>query len=251
MTQPLVSCLCCTYGRPLLLGEAIKCFIDQDYQNKELIVLNDQVGVELFIENCPSTVKIVNHPTRFNSLGEKRNYLKSLGNGNFFCIWDDDDLYTPWRISDSVNLMQLSSRYDIIKARESFKSVDNTHYSVVNNPFHSQSIITKDYVAKTQYPSKSVGEDTEFENGARIGYRVMFPNFHYIYRWGMGVHHVSAIEGEKKSWQKSLTFEPYQMSGRIEVKPLFQKDYWNDIGLEFEKMNPEWRKEWEKRIKIR
>ena len=31
MSNPLVSCLCCTYGRPTLLGEAVKCFLDQDY----------------------------------------------------------------------------------------------------------------------------------------------------------------------------------------------------------------------------
>jgi len=213
MNGPLVTCLCCTFGRPVLLGEAIKCFMDQDYSNKELIVLNDQEGVELFMENCPPNVKIINHPKRFNSLGEKRNYIKTLGNGDFFAIWDDDDLYTPWRISDSVRLMQEFPYYDIIKAQNAFMSVDNKDYKVVSNVFHSQAIITKKYVTQTQYPLISIGEDTEFERGAKIGSGVMFPNFHYIYRWGLGVHHVSGINGEKKSWQKSLTFPAYQMKG--------------------------------------
>ena len=35
MPKPLASCLCCTYGRPILLGEAVKCFLDQDYENIE------------------------------------------------------------------------------------------------------------------------------------------------------------------------------------------------------------------------
>ena len=43
MSLPFVSCLCCTYGRPILLGEAVKCFLDQDYPNKELIIINDQL----------------------------------------------------------------------------------------------------------------------------------------------------------------------------------------------------------------
>jgi len=249
MINPLVSCLCVTYGRPVLLGEAIKCFIDQNYPNKELIVLNDQVGVELYMDNCPDSVKIINHPTRFNSLGEKRNYSKSIGNGEFFCVWDDDDLYTPYRISDSVRLMQQNPNYDIIKAREAFMSVDNKNYKVVSNVFHSQAIISKKYMTQNQYPFKSIGEDTDFEKNANIGSRVMFPSFWYIYRWGLGIHHVSGIEGEKKSWQKSLTFAPYQIKGRIEVKAEFKNNYWADISREFEKINPQWRKEWEKKIK--
>ena len=103
--MPLVSCLTVTYGRPLLLGEAVKCFIDQDYENKELIILNDQEGVTLKIEDCPNNIKIYNHPTRFNSLGEKRNYIKTLSDADYYCIWDDDDLFTPYRISESINLI--------------------------------------------------------------------------------------------------------------------------------------------------
>lgn len=230
---PLVSCLCTTYGRPVLLGEAIKCFADQDYHNKELIVLNDQVGVELVMENYPDNVFIINHPTRFNSLGEKRNFLKKLGKGEFFCIWDDDDLYAPYRISKSLELMQ-GGRYDIVKAQSALLSIDNKNYSDVRNLFHSQACITKEYMEKTNYPEISVGEDMAFEKGARIG--SIYTRPFYVYRWGncgisSGVHHLSGIADQKQSWNRSLSYEPYtKMNGRVVIKAEFQRDYWKEIN---------------------
>lgn len=183
-SNPKVSCLCPTYGRPRLLGEAIRCFLDQDYPNKEMIVLNDQEGVSLILPSCPDNVKIINYPTRFRSLGEKRNYLKSLGTGDLFCIWDDDDLYTPFRISDSVKLMRECSGYDIIKAQDAYMSTDDQGYMIANNLFHSQACITKEYMDETMYPNISVGEDSVFERGANIYSANLFPMFWYIYRWG-------------------------------------------------------------------
>lgn len=249
MNNPIVSCLTATYGRPEILGEAVKCFIDQDYNNKELIILNDQVGVELFIENCPNNIRIYNHPIRFSCLGEKRNYMKSLGNGDLFCIWDDDDLYPPFRISESVCLMEKYPFFDIIKAKEALTSTHNKDYKIVSNLFHSQAMITKKYMENNQYPNITVGEDREFERGARVNIINIFPSFWYIYRWGLNVHHVSGIADDKKSWEKSLTFSPYQMQGRIEIKPIFKRNYWRDVGLSLGQINPIWAKDWEKKLK--
>ena len=227
MSESLVSCLTCTFGRPKLLGEAVKCFIDQDYSNKELIVLNDQVGVELYIENCPDNIRIYNHPYRFNSLGEKRNYIKTLGNGEYFCIWDDDDLYDSVRITESIKMMHKGD-YDIVKAKCALMSVNNSNYVIANNLFHSQSCITKKYMDKTNYPNKSVGEDIDFEKDAKIYSGEIKPFL--IYRWGLNIHHLSGIPDEKKSWEKSLHFPSYQqLKGRILINPVFKKNYWKDV----------------------
>jgi len=56
MSNPLVSCLCCTYNRKEPLEEAIQCFVDQDYKNKELIILNDQEGITLKLDNPSDTL---------------------------------------------------------------------------------------------------------------------------------------------------------------------------------------------------
>ena len=249
MSDPLVSCLCCTYGRPLLLGEAVKCFLDQDYENKELIIINDQPGVVLRLENPVDNIFFYNHSERFDSLGEKRNHSK-IAKGKYMCIWDDDDLYTPWRISESVKLLEANNHHDIVKSQYALMSINNKNYKIVSNLFHSQACITREYMDSHFYPDKSVGEDADFERDARIGSFDLSPYFWYIYRWGLDVHHLSGIRNDKESWEKSLYFEPYtKIQGEIIIKPEFQNDYWKDVGDFFETRSLKYAEDWRKKIK--
>lgn len=229
MSEPLVSCLTCTYGRPILLGECIKCFLDQNYRNKELIIVNDQEGVNLRLHpSLTNNIKIYNHPQRFKSLGQKRNYLKSLGHGDYYFIWDDDDLFMPYRISESIRLMQ-ETKFDIIKPQYALMSTNNKDYKLVQNLFHSHGCITREYMQKTSYPDKSVGEDVDFESKAKVGSFDVRP--WYVYRWGQNIHHLSGIANNRDSWDRSLTFEPYtKIKGEVLVGAEFQKDYWKDIS---------------------
>ena len=251
--NPLVTCLCCTFNRPILLGESIKCFLDQDYDNKEMIILNDQEGVTLKLENCPENIIIINHPKRFGSLGEKRNYLKSLARGEYCCIWDDDDLSTPFRISESVYFMQQYPEYDIIKPKDGFVSLDDKDYKVGTNRFHAQAVVRKSYMDKTNYPLISIGEDNIFERTANMKIIEMFPSFWAILRWhskGSNVYHVSQVTSglEKKSWDYSLEISKNQLGGEVIIKPEFQKDYWEDMKDVLNDINPCLGKEWYKKI---
>jgi len=245
MNEPLAVCLCCTYGRPTELGEAVKCFLDQDYENKHLIISNDQEGVILKMEDLPQNITIVNHPKRFSSLGEKRNAIKCQMEADYYFVWDDDDLYTPWRISKSIDIFESRDHLDILKASHAFMSTHNTSYKIVQNLFHSQACISKEFMDKNDYPEKSVGEDMDFERKARIQSMNDMPLLWYVYRWGMDVHHLSGIANEKESWERSLLFEPYnQVQGEVIIKPEFQRDYWTDIEKTLHPNHAEiWRKQ--------
>jgi glycosyltransferase involved in cell wall biosynthesis len=100
---PLVSCIMPTYGRPDYVNESVAMFLAQDYPHKELIILNDCPG-QIFVGEFPN-VCIVNANSRYASLGEKRNSCIDMARGAVIAIWDDDDVYLPWRISYSVNEM--------------------------------------------------------------------------------------------------------------------------------------------------
>ncbi|WP_342328690.1 glycosyltransferase [Pedobacter sp. FW305-3-2-15-E-R2A2] len=102
--MPLISCLCITKNRPLLLQRAITCFERQVYPKKELVIsypegdlltkrVIDQV---IFI----SDIKIlaIERPKNEN-LGASRNHAIMAASGEFICIWDDDDWYSNHRIS--------------------------------------------------------------------------------------------------------------------------------------------------------
>ena len=85
-----------TYGRPDFVEESIAFFLAQDYPRKELIIINDCPG-QTFTGHFPDVV-IINLPDRCPSLGEKRNLGIEMARGDLIAVWDDDDIYLPWRL---------------------------------------------------------------------------------------------------------------------------------------------------------
>lgn len=100
---PFVSCLCPTYCRPKCVENAIACFAAQDYPaaRRELVILDD-AGQLVLGNNVPSNVRLISIKDRFRTLPEKFNALVGLAKGDFYCVWEDDDIYLPWHIIASV-----------------------------------------------------------------------------------------------------------------------------------------------------
>lgn len=93
--MPLISCIMPTYNRRSFIETAIGHFLKQDYQNRELIIIDD--GTDSISDLIPSFPMI--HYLRFNSkksLGEKRNIACRMANGEIIAHWDDDD----WMAAD-------------------------------------------------------------------------------------------------------------------------------------------------------
>jgi glycosyltransferase involved in cell wall biosynthesis len=111
---PLISCVCVTKNRLDLLKKSICCFINQTYSYKNLFILsqsNDECNKEIedylkefnrndiFLFTAPETL----------SLGAMRNTVVELATGPIICQWDDDDLYSPDRISTQFHLLRCNS----------------------------------------------------------------------------------------------------------------------------------------------
>lgn len=101
---PLVSCVLLTYHRPpddqWLLEEAIESFLQQDYPNKELIVLND-CGEQELICDAPD-VHVYNAPERFETMAEKWNLAVHLADGEWIVPWNEAVISLPHRLSTGV-----------------------------------------------------------------------------------------------------------------------------------------------------
>lgn len=93
-----------TYGRRDYVAESVAMFLAQDYPAKELVILNDCPGQTLVCE-APN-VRVINTNTRFENLGDKRNALIEASQGALIAVWDDDDIYLPWRLSYSVEQLR-------------------------------------------------------------------------------------------------------------------------------------------------
>ena len=94
---PLVSCIMPTYNRRAFLPLALAAFAQQDYPNRELIIIDDGPDpVGDLAEGLPG-VRYVRCPTRL-SVGAKRNLACRHAQGSIIAHWDDDDWYAPRRL---------------------------------------------------------------------------------------------------------------------------------------------------------
>lgn len=71
-------------GREHMLQLGIEYYHKQDYPNKELIIIGDELG---------------------KSIGEKRNYGCRIATGDLICHFDDDDFYKPDYLSKAAKHM--------------------------------------------------------------------------------------------------------------------------------------------------
>ena len=101
MEIPKITAVCPTYKRPVQLANIVQCFLDQDYKNKELVILDDA-------QQYPDGLagdgwRVHSMKERYPTLGDKRNASVELAQGEYIAVWDDDDAYLPWHLSACVS----------------------------------------------------------------------------------------------------------------------------------------------------
>ncbi len=115
---PLVSCIMPTYNRRPFVLLALKYFLEQDYPNRELIVVDDgDAAIGDLVESAPG-VRYVRLQRRL-SIGAKRNLACELARGEIIAHWDDDDWYAPDRLRYQV-VPIIDNRADITGLENSF-----------------------------------------------------------------------------------------------------------------------------------
>jgi glycosyltransferase involved in cell wall biosynthesis len=180
------------------------CFLHQDYDNKELIIINDQGNVEYVYDD--KRVIIFNLKERFSSLGMKRNFSKDKANGEFIFFTDDDDIYYSNHISRLINVHKDNMDYDIVMNDFCQYSIDNVWmdnwYKYM--PFNGV-CFKRDYVLNNYFPHYlSCAEDELFvENATKFRIKDDITTFNY--RWGLDAFHISGLGG--------TGIESYEMVG--------------------------------------
>jgi glycosyltransferase involved in cell wall biosynthesis len=112
----LVSCIMPTRNRRRFVGQAIWYFLRQDYEPRELLILDD--GDDPVDDLVPSDPRIsYRRLDGRRSLGAKRNLACELSAGELIAHWDDDDWIAPNRLSLQVREL-LASGADACGASE-------------------------------------------------------------------------------------------------------------------------------------
>lgn len=237
--QPLVSCICPTFGRPVryqhLIEEAIGCFVNQDYPNKELIVINDAPGQTLTCD-APG-VKIFNVSGRFATLGEKLNFGIDAAEGSHICCWDDDDISLHFRLSQSVQYIGDADYwnpqrtwympYDQYRA---FKLIWNHSQGVC----HNASIFRKSAWEKVgKYPHRSGDQDAALDQKLKLQCTVATPYptdlppdaWAYLYRFGNSNCHLSGSGSENHEAFYQMWGQKPVDQGTFHLQPRARYDY--------------------------
>lgn len=243
--KPPVSCMCLTYGRPHLLEEAIESFLHQDYEgNKELIVFNDLADQELVFDH--PEVHIINVGKRFATVGEKRNATAALCTHEILFVWDDDDIFLPWRITYSMEMFDPSRNF--FKPSSAFVLNNGKLKGPDRNLFHSGGCWHRKLFNLVRgYAHIGSGQDLEIEQRMEKLHVGKGKNFngipldkiYYLYRWqGTGSFHLSVFGKDKTGKipgnDKVAHYVAAKLkngevpSGRIELNPHWKQDY---VGL--------------------
>jgi glycosyltransferase involved in cell wall biosynthesis len=179
----LVTCVMPTRNRVEFASHAIGLFQAQDYEPRELIIVDD--GDDDLAARVPDDprVRYLRSPSG-ESIGAKRNRACAQARGAFIAQWDDDDWYGPGRLSAQLAPL-LAGRADVTGLRATaFMELDPWRFWTVTDRLHRRLFIGDVHGGTlvfarpvwerlAQYPPRSLAEDASFltraqARGARL-----------------------------------------------------------------------------------
>lgn len=239
VSRPSISCIMPTYNRVTmswadrrlkcqLVEEAVYSFLQQTYENSELIILNDTPGQVLQLEEPNYRVRIYNFPKRFDTLGDKCNHGLMLARGQYVTRWDDDDISFPSRLENCVKHL-VAKPTKVLQVGGYWWTTEGTYKACEGEYGFQQDIYDTMLAKQVKYKSISNGEDQAIrkmciEAVSPRQYSKYFPPqqvFHYIYRWeGTGSYHLSDTSQD--------TERRYREIGKLSILPVnyLLKPYW-------------------------
>ena len=225
----MVSILTLTYQRHHLLEEAIQSYLLQlkGYElTTEMVIINDSPEVE-YVFNHPN-VRIINHPTRFSSVGKKLEWGFQQCNTPWIYRLDDDDLLSPHALEINQIYRTEYPTKDVLRDQKHYFFSQN-EYQGLGDSINNGNCYNWNYLKKVdKIIDKSIGEDNwlTFHNGADIHIGDL-GRYTMIYRWGMGTYHISGMGDRPNEEIYEITDRINSESGDIYLNPHFKNDYWS------------------------
>ena len=115
---PLVSCIMPTYNRRAFIPQALQHFLQQDYPNRELLIVDDGSDAVGDLAENLAGVRYLRLPSR-KSIGAKRNLACQQARGEIIVHWDDDDWYSSDRLRYQV-MPIISGKADLTGLENAF-----------------------------------------------------------------------------------------------------------------------------------
>jgi len=224
----MISVLTLTYQRKELLEEAIHSFLNQtELGDAEMVIINDCPSVEYRLDN--PKVKIINLNQRFSSVGKKLEWGFTQCKGDVVYRLDDDDLLTPWALELQREYHTESPDSDIYRCQKHY-FFSNNEYQDYADSVNNGNAYRTEWIKGIDMIDKSIGEDNwlTFHTNAKthIGNT---GRYSMIYRWGMGVYHISGMGDRPNEEIYEITDKSNKEIGIIHLEPHFRNDYWSQL----------------------
>ncbi len=153
MSEPLVSIIIPTYNRFDFLMNALKSVEEQNYANKEIIIINDcSTDDRYYNYNFDENITKIDLDKNqkdvlgYVSAGHVRNFGIKKAKGKYIATLDDDDIWLPGKLNKQIEIME-SSKNKMSATDGLFGSGvydENSSYKIYNNE-HFYNRIAKKY----------------------------------------------------------------------------------------------------------
>ena len=172
--QPLLSAVCVTGKTPwhveYMLPQAIRCFLDQTYPQRELVLVTEQPHLDVPVSDLEGLeewyekdlVRVIYAPEA-KTLGDLRNAGLDAARGECVIQWDDDDWHASARMTIQMQVYFQQPTLPNAFIRQlaySFLSDSACVRELPNTFIHGTILHAKK--PGLRYPSKRAGEDTDF-----------------------------------------------------------------------------------------
>jgi glycosyltransferase involved in cell wall biosynthesis len=165
---PLVSCIMPTADRRAFIAQAITYFLQQDYPNRELIIVDDGANAVADLIPPTSQIRYLRLKNK-RTIGAKRNLACQEATGTIIVHWDDDDWMAPWRLSYQVaglcrEQADICGLDKILYCDPRVEQAWQYIYRSGGRPWVAGNTLcyTKAFWQRNPFPDVNVGEDTRF-----------------------------------------------------------------------------------------
>lgn len=221
ITNPKVICVMTTYGRFTCVERSIKCFLEQDYENKVLFILNTaSIPLETDLKNviiCNNNIDIKTG-IFYDNVGDIRKdaFNMCYNTDAIYICWDDDDIYhSKQHISRGVQGLLNNPDKSAWKPKYSYWTPNGgITFEKAENAMEA-SVLT--------WFKDIQGTDFIKSNGGEHGW--------YYNLWRQGLIQVDDVEPSYTYvWGESIA--PHKQSGDINNPNCFEKhkQYSTDFG---------------------
>lgn len=162
---PSITCICVTRHRPTFVKNAIAYFQNQTFLSKQLIIVyegEDSLPWDI-VSDCPD-ITVVEIPSGSGlTLGERRNLAIKNAEGDYVCVWDDDDWHHPHRLETQLNSLRTHDKpANVLSRLMLFDSIRHETYLSSQRCWEGTLLCRKDIFNDTLcYGILDHGEDEE------------------------------------------------------------------------------------------